>query len=279
MKTKVLQILNWLFFMGMVVANYLANALPFNNKTTKQVSDQYPNLFVPAPITFAIWGIIYLLILYFCIKQSKNLFSKVNDRATEEVLNKIGISFIVTCVLNIFWMLSWHFDYVAVSVIIMLTLLVQLISLNLKIDTLTPYMNFSTKFSLKAPFGIYLGWICVATIANVTAALVHIHWNGWGQGEVFWTCAMILIGAIIIAWATNKLRNGFIATAGIWAFSGIIINRIAISPYQRFIVWVAVGAIIVLFLGLLLEISRFIFRKPLIPSDLTSPDSPIVLES
>ena len=62
---KTLQILNWVFFMIMVATNYLANALPFNNKTTGQLSDQYPNLFVPAGITFSIWGIIYLLLLLF----------------------------------------------------------------------------------------------------------------------------------------------------------------------------------------------------------------------
>ena len=53
--------LNIVLFAGMIVMNYLANALPLNNKTTGELSDSFPNLFVPAGITFSIWGIIYLL--------------------------------------------------------------------------------------------------------------------------------------------------------------------------------------------------------------------------
>ena len=63
--------LNVLFFAGMIVMNYLANALPLNNKTTGELSDSFPNLFVPAGITFSIWGIIYILLLVYTIVQFK----------------------------------------------------------------------------------------------------------------------------------------------------------------------------------------------------------------
>jgi hypothetical protein len=63
---------NIVLFAIMVVMNYLANALPLNDKTTGELSDSYPNLFVPAGITFSIWGIIYLLILGYCILQFKD---------------------------------------------------------------------------------------------------------------------------------------------------------------------------------------------------------------
>ncbi|MBN2805993.1 MAG: hypothetical protein JXR22_04990, partial [Prolixibacteraceae bacterium] len=64
-----MKILNVLFFVVMVVMNYLANALPINGKTTGQLSAFYPNLFVPAGITFSIWGVIYLLLALFCVLQ------------------------------------------------------------------------------------------------------------------------------------------------------------------------------------------------------------------
>ena len=60
-----LPILNLLGFLGTVIVNGLANALPLNNKTTGELSDQYPNLFVPAGLTFSIWGIIYILLAIF----------------------------------------------------------------------------------------------------------------------------------------------------------------------------------------------------------------------
>jgi translocator protein len=56
-------------FAIMIFMNYLANALPLGGRTTGELSTQYPNLFVPAGITFSIWGLIYLLLLGFCVLQ------------------------------------------------------------------------------------------------------------------------------------------------------------------------------------------------------------------
>jgi len=44
------------------------------------------------------------------------------------------------------------------------------------------------------PFSVYLGWITIATIANVTALLVDINWNAFGLGEPFWAIAVIIVG-------------------------------------------------------------------------------------
>ncbi len=51
-----------LTYVVMIAMNVAANALPINGRTTAAVSDSYPNLFAPAGITFAIWGVIYLLL-------------------------------------------------------------------------------------------------------------------------------------------------------------------------------------------------------------------------
>ena len=204
---KALQVFNWVFFAAMVTANYLANALPFNNKTTGQVSGQYPNLFVPAPLTFAIWGVIYLLLLLFCIKQSKSMFQKHVDEATADTVGIIGARFIVSCILNVLWILSWHYDYLVFSVFVMLALLTQLIIINARLNLITPYLNKTSRMAIKAPFGGYLGWICIATIANVTAVLVGTGWDGWGQSETFWATTMIFVGALISSWALLKLKN------------------------------------------------------------------------
>ena len=55
-------ILNITGFVIVVAVNVLAVRLPLNGSTPQQISDQYPNLFVPAGLTFSIWGIIYLLL-------------------------------------------------------------------------------------------------------------------------------------------------------------------------------------------------------------------------
>jgi hypothetical protein len=258
---KTLQILNWGFFLAMVITNYLANALPFNHKTTKQLSDQYPNLFVPAGITFSIWGIIYLLLLFFCVKQSKNLFSEVPDSSTKELVDKIGLRFILSCALNICWILSWHYEHLFFSVMIMLSLLLTLIDIVRRINYLNKNHEINIPKVSKAAFGVYLGWICIATIANITAALVFFGWGVLSQSETFWTCLMILIGALIASWTLTKLNNTFIGAAVLWAFFGIIIQRIGATEYHRFIVWTTIFAIIVVSTSLIIKTTKTTFRK------------------
>jgi hypothetical protein len=257
---KALQVFNWMFFVMMVGANYLANALPFNNKTTGQLSAQYPNLFVPAPITFAIWGVIYLLLLFFCIKQSKSLFKSHVDEATADTVGTIGSRFIVTCILNVLWMLSWHYEYLVFSVFVMLALLIQLININARLNVITPYLNKTSRMAIKAPFGSYLGWICIATIANVTAVLVGTNWEGLGQSETFWATTLILVGAVICSWALMKLKNAYIGLSVVWALTGIIIARLEADDYYRFIVWSAVFGILLIVGAMIVEMTGSLFR-------------------
>jgi hypothetical protein len=205
-----IKILNLIFFAGMVVMNYLANALPLNGKTTGELSDAFPNLFVPAGITFSIWGVIYLLILVFCVVQ----FSGANAAA----VSGIGWFFGISCLLNALWIVCWHYGKIPLSVVVMLGLLATLIYMNLQMKDLPTGI-------IKASFGIYLGWICIATIASITTLLVHYQWNGFGISPEIWTIAMIIAGAAIAALAITRFNNYFIGISVVWAFIGIILKR------------------------------------------------------
>lgn len=205
-----LKVINIAAFVIMVFMNYLANAMPLGGKTTGELSAQYPNLFVPAGITFSIWGIIYILLLGFVILQFRE-----ENRA---MVNAIGWLFTFSCILNSLWILAWHYENLALSLIIMLLLLVTLIMINYR---LTPYGGGITK----AAFGIYLGWICIATIANVTAILVSVNWQGLGISNEVWTVVMILAGTVITLLILKTYRNPFTGIAVIWALAGIMIAR------------------------------------------------------
>ncbi|HKK41588.1 MAG TPA: tryptophan-rich sensory protein, partial [Bacteroidales bacterium] len=202
--------LNILLFAGMIVMNYLANALPLNNKTTGELSDELPNLFVPAGITFSIWGVIYLLLLVYCVVQFTG--------ANQLVISSISWLFAITCVLNALWIVCWHYQKISLSLLVMTGILISLIYINMIIKGLPVGM-------IKAAFGVYLGWICIATIANVTALLVNRNWDGFGLPGEVWAIIMIAAGAVITVLSVYRLRNPFIGLAVIWAFTGIIIKR------------------------------------------------------
>ncbi len=225
--------INILFFAVMIVMNYLANALPLNGKTTGALSDSFPNLFVPAGLTFSIWGVIYLLLLVFCVTQ----FTSSN----QAVISRIGWLFAVSCFFNALWIVAWHYERLPLSLILMLGLLVSLIWINIIVKDL-PYGL------IKAAFGIYMGWICIATIANVTALLVTYNWNGFGLSGETWTVIMIIVGALITVMALWWLDNPFIGLSVVWAFAGIMIKRQADYRTIFIVAAVALGVVAVLLL-------------------------------
>src|SRR5215213_3606398 len=180
----ILQILNIVAYVAMIVVNGMADFLPINGQTTGQVSDQYPNRFVPAPVTFSIWLVIYSLLLLFCMYEGSTLFE--DEKAAldktmakkERVVEIIGYRFIASCVLNIAWIIAWHYHLLLLSVFIMLGLLATLISIFQKVHAAATYTGRRARWFVYAPFSIYLGWISIATMANITAYLVSIEWNG-----------------------------------------------------------------------------------------------------
>jgi len=220
--------LNLLLFAGMVVMNYLANALPLNGKTTGELSDAYPNLFVPAGVTFSIWGIIYILLVTFCVIQFTT--------SHQAVITRMGWLFGLSCIFNALWIVAWHYERLPMSLILMLGLLVSLIWINFFIRDLPAGF-------IKAAFGIYLGWICIATIANVTALLVNYDWGGFGISEETWTIIMIAVGALLVSLTIWRLDNPFIGLSVVWAFAGIMIKRQA--DYRVILVTAAIAAAVV----------------------------------
>ena len=190
--------------------NYLANALPLNGKTTGQVSDNLSNLFAPAGLTFAIWGVIYLLLAIFCVLQ-------FTPYARNTAIN-LGWVFALSCIFNAAWLLAWHYERLPLSVLIMICLLMCLVFINMQIKG-------QPNGLVKAAFGVYLGWICIATIANVTAMLVGLDWNGLGISPVVWTIIMIAAGTLIVSFTLLRLNNPYIGVAVVWAFIGIVIKR------------------------------------------------------
>lgn len=210
LKTIMIKYLNVVMFIAMVIMNYLANALPLNNKSTGELSDSFPNLFVPAGVTFSIWGAIYLLLLFFNVMQ----FFPSN----QEIVAKISWLFALSCLFNALWIVAWHYGKLPFSLLIMAGLLVTLIFINLNIKGI-PFNLF------KAAFGVYLGWICIATIANVTALLVHYNWSGFGISQEAWTIIMIAAGTLIVSLTILRLLNPYVGLAVIWAFAGIMIKR------------------------------------------------------
>jgi len=230
-----------------IIVNGLANLLPIAGKNTGELSDNIPNLFVPAGITFAIWGIIYFLIIMFATYLAKDLFKK--EKTTKPFLEKISFFFILASAANIIWIFLWHFEQILSSLLVMLVLFVSLFVMYLRLNIGKEKVSLKEKLFIHVPISVYIGWITVATIANVTAVLVTIGWNGFGVSEEIWTMLVIIIAAIITILILITRKDFAYSAVIIWALIGIYVKRIANDPIyglQTQIAYTAVIAIIMI---------------------------------
>lgn len=197
-----------------LLVNALANVLPINGLNTGEVSNLYPSLFTPAGITFSIWSILYLLQMGFVI------FSWTTKDAR---ISKLLPAFILVCILNACWILLWHYLHPGFSVLVMLSMLATLTYLFLHIHQ--EEFNSKMEYGLVVlTFSLYFAWICVATIANVSAWLVSFSWSGFGIAPEVWTVMMMVVAAGLAFYISVKFRSPAFALVVMWALVGIYLR-------------------------------------------------------
>ncbi len=249
MNNTFLKALNLFSFFLVIVVNFLANYLPINGYNTGELSDMYPNLFVPAGLTFSIWGVIYLLLAVFVVSQYISFSEK--NQIKEEIIQKIGYLFFLSSLFNAAWIFTWHYLYVFLSLLVMIGLLLSLITIYQKLEIGLKKYSKKIYSIFILPFSVYLGWITVATIANVTAWLVNINWNGFGLSDVFWTVLVIIVGLIITLYTLLKRKDIAFSLVIAWAYLGIIIKRYFQDPEPIMtIVYVTALSIVLIFISI-----------------------------
>lgn len=216
-------------FLIMIIVNVLANAIPINGQTTGQVSDSYPNLFAPAGITFAIWGLIYLLLAGFTL-YFLGFFQGGFDTVKTNLLNKVGIAFSISSISNAAWIISWHYHKIFLSTLLIIVILACLIYINCIVRN--EKLTTREKILIRLPFSVYFGWITVATIANITTLLVSIDWNGFGISEPVWTIVIIIVGLLIGSATIIRNRDIAYSLVMIWAYVGIFIKHTSDSGFS-----------------------------------------------
>ena len=237
-------IVTWLLFIGVIAVNALANILPINGYNTGQISAFYPNTFVPAGFTFSIWGVIYLLLLFYTIGFTYYTLKQEQYPKAFALIECINIYFLLTCVFNMSWIVAWHYLQIELSVLIMLLFLSTLIQLFLTTKTTAHDLNLTQRFILQTPFIVYLGWISVATIANITAFLVAYKWTAFSIAPVYWSASMIVIAIVLALLMVKKFQAVSFTLVVAWALWGIYNAQGPAAPILARLTAVGIGVLI-----------------------------------
>jgi hypothetical protein len=218
-KDTLRQLANVLTVILALTVNALAALLPLNGQDPGQISDRLPTYFTPAGYVFSIWSLIFLSWIAFAIYQALPA-QRDNPR-----LRNLGYLFALSNVFNAIWLFCWHYNQLGLSVVIMLILLGLLIASYLALNVGRTSSTGAEKWFVDVPFSIYLGWISVATIANFSAWLYSIQWDGLGIAPQTWSVIMIVIASVLGTLMTFLRRDSGYAFVLAWAFAGIGVNQ------------------------------------------------------
>ena len=241
--------MNILAFALTVLVNGLAGSTTIlGGKLTSEISDANPTLITPAGYVFSIWGVIYILLGIFVIYQA------LPSQKGKDYQEKIGWLFVLSSLLNIAWLFLWQFEYLSLSVVLMFLLLATLIAIYLRLNIGKSIVSLREKLAVHVPFSVYLGWITIASIANVATTLVSVNWDGFGISQETWALLIVIIALLItlLVIATRKdVAYGFVV---IWALLGIAVKQ---SGNQNIVTTTEISAlVIVIALALSILISR-----------------------
>ena len=218
-RVSILQWVNLVATVAMISVNVLANALPINGLNTGEISDRFPIFFVPAGYVFSIWGLIYIGLITFAIYQA------LPAQRENAAVVRIGYLYALSSVANIVWIFLWHYTRFVLTLPAMLVILASLILIFLGLWDRRRELTSADRWAMFGPFSVYLGWISVATVANVTQVLYYLNWGGWGIGPQAWAVVMLVVAAAIgVAMSLRHANVAYVAVF-VWAYVGIAVKH------------------------------------------------------
>ena len=223
----------------MITVNALANILPINGLNTGQISDQFKVFFVPAGYVFSIWGLIYVALAAYAI------FQALPAQRENSALRKIGGWYILGSLANSVWIFMWHYQVFSLTLVFMLILLISLLFIYVLLGIGKAKVSRGMRFLVHLPFSIYLGWITVATIANVTDLLSYLNWSGFGIAPMTWAVIMLAVAVVVAVLMTLTRKDVAYLAVLVWAFFGIG-QKFAGTPPVDIAAYAAAGVVSVL---------------------------------
>ncbi len=228
---------NAIAFALTVLVNGLAGSSTFlGGKQTAEISDANPTLVTPAGYVFSIWGVIYVLLGIFVV------FQALPGQKEKGYQERIGWLFVLSSLLNIVWLFLWQFEYLSLSVVLMFLLLTTLVAIYMRLNIGKSAVSLREKLAVHLPFSVYLGWITIASIANVAVTLVSVNWDGFGVSQEKWAALIIIIALLITLLVVVTRRDFAYGLVIIWASVGIAVEQ---SANQSIVMMAETGAIVV----------------------------------
>lgn len=175
----------------------------------------------PASTAFSVWTVIYLGLAGFTVLQ----WFPAPAPAAEARRRRLRLPVAGTMVLNAAWILVVQAGRLWLSVLVIAALLALLGRVFAILVRSRPNGPVE-RVLVDGVLGVYLGWVCVATAANVAAALAASGFHGAGIGPDWWAVAVLaVVGAIGVVLAVRSGGRIAVAAAIAWGLVWIAVAR------------------------------------------------------
>ena len=210
-------------YLLVVVTSLLSVLLPINDIHPGDISLQYPSLFMPAPYTLMIWPIIYLALAGFVYFQAGG-YRKGNGVLTPSSLRRIQVGFILSCLLDALWTISWHYQRLSLSFIFVMSLLSVLAYVNH--HTQHKSLHKRERYLLRVPFSLYFGGTTLIALMNLLALLEDKQWTSLLLSPLMWAVVLLFGMVLFVLVIIIQNKNPLYGLIVIWAYGGILANHL-----------------------------------------------------
>lgn len=240
----------WAAYVVMIAMIILAPAIPLG-KRVGQVSNENRTLLTPAGYAFSVWTLIFILQAAFMVYQSRK------STASHAGINCAAPFIFWAFVTNAAWLPVFQFEFFSLSFVVLATNLWLLAMVYRKLRIGDPQHSLGEAV-LFSGFAINLAWVSVATVLNLSTALLTAQWSALSPSDarsaagVDWSVMWL---AVLGAASAFKAAHGFdVAHAGttlwaIWAVHAARRNDVGVERIQGTVVALTVLLPIALLVG------------------------------
>jgi hypothetical protein len=224
MKLKTKSLINGILLVLTLIVNAMGAIGVINGLSQKEISDMYQTLITPAPSTFSIWSVIYTFLIISIIV----MIIKNKDSYYGRAIDEISSLFWLSCALNIVWIISFSYNLIGLSTIFIFAFLIVMVLIVERIGKI----QTKNRFLLPITFGLYSGWLFIATVVNIAAWLVKIEWGGLGISAEIWASVILLVAVGLTLIVILKTKNAIFPLPIAWAYFGIYNFLLAPEGFQ-----------------------------------------------
>lgn len=206
-------------YLLVLLTNFLADWLPFHDRTTSGVLERQPIALQPASWAFSIWLLIAVLLGVFVVLTLTP--AGQNDPGVRRI---VGL-FIVACVAMILWQFLWHWEQLLLALIVVVVMWAALLVITIlgrRARNEGRLRSMWQKLTVQLPFSVAVGW------ASVLLLLTFALWadRAWGTGNPFsdraWAVILMVVGVAIAGAFALFARDALVPLVFLWFFIAVV---------------------------------------------------------